>query len=280
MPRVAIAQMTSTPSLEENLRQATELISQARLSNAAFLCLPESLDYLVDDPSHAVSLATPLHSNPLLSRYHALASQSGLWLSLGGIHELSSDPGRIYNTHVIISPNNPSSPVATYRKTHLFDAYLPDRHVSEHCNTLAGDRLAVAYDTPIGNVGLSTCYDLRFPALYESLRHAGAHVLLVPSAFFPSTGAAHWHSLLRARAIENQCYVAAPAQVGHHSSQRESYGHSLFVGPYGEVLADAGGEGPGLVWGDVDLARIEDVRSRMPVMKHRRNDLLGMVKGI
>ena len=186
----------------------------------------------------------------------------------------------MHNTHLLISPENITSPIATYRKTHLFDAHLPHRIINEHDSTLAGDRLVVAYDTPIGNIGLSTCYDLRFPALYESLRHAGAHVLLVPSAFFPSTGQAHWHALLRARAIENQCYVAAAAQVGQHTIQRSSYGHSLFVGPFGDVIADAGGEGVGLVWGDVDMANIEEVRSRMPVIKHRRSDLLGKVATI
>lgn len=280
-PRIAVGQMNSTPSMEHNLRQVTDIIAQARLSGARFVCLPECADYIVDDPSHAVSLATPLHGSPLLSRYHALASQSGLWLSIGGFHELSPhDSSRLFNTHVIISPENVSTPVATYRKMHLFDAQLSNRLVSEHVNTIPGDRLVMAYDTPIGNVGLSTCYDVRFPSLYEALRHAGAHVMLVPSAFFPTTGAAHWHTLLRARAIENQCYVAAAAQAGRHTGNRESYGHALLVGPFGEVIADAGADGMSVISGDVEVSRLEEVRQNMPVLKHRRSDVLGRVASI
>lgn len=151
--------------------------------------------------------------------------------------------------------------------------------MSEADNTAPGQQLAIARDTPVGNVGLSTCYDLRFPALYETLRKAGADVLLVPSAFFPGTGSAHWHTLLRARAIENQCYVAAAAQVGtHEEARRVSYGHALIVEPFGAVLADAGPDkSPVLVSAEIDRERIESVRINMPVIRHRRDDILGPV---
>lgn len=276
--RIAVAQMTCTSSIEQNLRQACDLVAQARMSNASFVCLPEGLDFVVDDPSHSVSLSAPLHSNPVISRYHALASQSDLWLSLGGMHVLTpQDPSRIHNVHLIISPHDPTAPVAAYRKTHLDLGDDSSGRVSEAYSTLPGDSLVVAYDTPVGNVGLSIGSDLYYPSVFSALREANAHVLLIPSAMPVSFGRLHWHSLIRARAIENQCYAVGAAQVGWHSPTRESFGHSLVVGPLGQQLTDAGGEGTGLVWADINLDDVHQLRDRLPIRKHRRDDLLGKI---
>lgn len=275
--RVAVAQMNSSSSVEHNLRQAIDLISQARLSGASFVCLPEALDFIVQDPSHAMSLASSIHTNPLLSRYHSISSQYDLWLSLGGMSIFAPEnPSRLYNVHMVLSPYDTSTPVATYRKLHINNepqATLP----SESDTTLGGNSLVVAYDTPLGNVGLTVGHDLYFPSLFESLRESNAHVILTPSAMPVSRGRAHWHTLLRSRAIESQCYIVGAAQTGIHSSQSESFGHSLVVSPFGDQIIDAGGDGIGLVCADINLDFIYQVRERMPLRKQRRDDVFGKV---
>ena len=180
---------------------------------------------------------------------------------------------RISNTHVIVDSNGEIS--AVYRKTHLFDADIADGAYRESDNTRPGQTGAVVLPLPQFNqsLGLTTCYDVRFPGLYGALRTAGATIHLVPSAFMPSTGAAHWETLLRARAIETQCFVVAAAQVGQHTASRGSYGHSLIVGPWGNVLARLDGEKPGLAYADLDFAEIERVRQKMPVEAHARPEL-------
>lgn len=305
--RIAVAQMTSTASMEENLRQASDLISQARLSHASFVTLPEAFDYLVDDPNHSISLASSLHSNPVLSRYHAMACQADLWLSLGGMHVLAPhDPTRLHSVHLILSPHDPTTPVAAYRKTHLdfvtssFGAappssvltpssYHQSHHIFQHqpqqpsvpeaYSTLAGDSLVVAYDTPVGNVGLSIgVADLYQPSLFAALREANAHVLLTPAVVPAGLGGLQWSHLVHSRAIENQCFVAAAAQTGTHSHVRpESYGHSMIVDPTGKLLGDAGRMGSGLLCADINLDLVHQVRDKLPIRKSRRDDLLGKI---
>ncbi|XP_061664447.1 deaminated glutathione amidase isoform X2 [Syngnathoides biaculeatus] len=162
--------------------------------------------------------------------------------------------------------------VSTYRKCHLFDVELPEKGVSlnESAFTIPGDSLAAPVQTPVGQLGLGVCYDLRFPEFSLALRKSGADILTFPSAFTEATGAAHWEVLLRARAIENQCYVLAAAQVGRHHAKRSSYGHALAVDPWGAVIADCGGERAGVALVEVDLEKIRTVRGNMPLQKHRR----------
>jgi predicted amidohydrolase len=211
-----------------------------------------------------------------MSKYQALAKEHGVWLSLGGFHEKIDGHGeKIANTHVVISGAD-GSIVDTYRKIHLFDVNY-DGGYKESNSTIRGDRVVVVENTPIGTVGLSTCYDLRFPRMYEILRDQGASVLLIPSAFMVTTGRAHWEVLLRARAIESQCYVIASAQVGKHNEDitkpgdrlRESYGHSLVVDPFGAVIADLGTEHPALQIVDLNCEQQAEVQARMPVKEHR-----------
>lgn len=274
--RVAVLQMNSSPSIEQNLRQASDLIVQARLSGASFVCLPEAFDYMVDDPSYALSLAAT-NSNPLLSRYHAMSSQSGLWLSLGGMHMLApQDESRMCSVHMVISPDQQFAPVATYRKLHVLDephASVP----SEALNTLGGSDIVMVRDTPIGNVGLTIGHDMYFPSLFESLRGEGAHVILMPNAMPLSRGLAHWHSIVRARAIESQCYTIAAAQVGHHSHLSQSFGHSSIVKPDGTQVVDAGQDGINFVCADIDLDLVYQVRDYLPLRKQRRDDIFGKV---
>lgn len=197
-----------------------------------------------------------------------------MWLSLGGFHERGHDwesDRRIYNSHIII--NDKGDIISVYRKSHLFDVELPEKGVSlkESAFTIPGPSLTSPVQTPIGKVGLGICYDLRFPELSAALQRHGAEILTYPSAFTVATGAAHWEVLLRARAIETQCFVLAAAQVGRHHEKRSSYGHALAVDPWGEVLGDCGGEKPGMVLVEIDLEKVRSTRRNMPVRQHRRD---------
>ncbi len=225
--------------------------------------------------SDSMAAAEPLDGETLTA-YRELARRESVWLSLGGFHERLENNAKIANTHVIV--NSQGGIAEVYRKMHLFDVDV-DGGYRESDSTIRGDRLVVAHGTPVGNVGVTTCYDLRFPALYSTLRDLGADVMLIPSAFMPTTGKAHWHTLLRARAIETQCFVVASAQAGVHNSTdektakeirlRASYGHSLVVDPWGTVLCDLGEEHPCVRVVDLDFASMDEVRNKMPVQKHR-----------
>jgi predicted amidohydrolase len=203
---------------------------------------------------------------PALAPYRALARAHGLWLFCGGFAERveGDGEGRVHNAHVVVRPDG--STAATYRKVHLFDA----ENLRESAATAPGSALVVVPDAPCGPVGLSVCYDVRFPALYESLAfERGARVLAVPAAFTVPTGQAHWETLLRARAIETQCAVVAAAQAGRHNEARVSYGHSLIVDAWGRVLARADADTVGIIVADLDDAAVEAVRDRMPIAAHR-----------
>mmetsp|Transcript_5797 Transcript_5797/g.8414 ORF Transcript_5797/g.8414 Transcript_5797/m.8414 type:complete len:375 (-) Transcript_5797:548-1672(-) len=223
----------------------------------------------------------------ILNGLRTIAIKSGLWISAGGIHE-ACDPTkqRVYNSHIIL--DSLGEIVAHYRKIHLFDVCIPSKKISllESATTAPGTKLVVC-DSPIGRLGLSTCYDIRFGEMYRELvEKGGADVLLAPSAFTVPTGKSHWHILLRARAIENQCYVLAAAQYGKHNQKRESYGHSIAIDPWGEVLTDAGGfDGPGtrdsfgesggilspaIILCNIETDKINTVRERIPIKEHRR----------
>jgi deaminated glutathione amidase len=209
------------------------------------------------------------NSISIMDGLRTIAISSGLWISGGGIHEYV-DGERVYNTHVIM--NNQGEVVSSYRKVHLFDVSIPDRGIDlqESKTTKPGDSWVVC-DSPLGMLGLSTCYDMRFPEQYTHLaQNMGAQILLMPSAFTVPTGQAHWHVLLRARAIETQCYVIAAAQVGQHNPKRQSYGHAIVINPWGDIVADAGPEdSPTVVFCDIDLTLLHNVRQRMPIQSHR-----------
>ncbi|XP_048004079.1 nitrilase and fragile histidine triad fusion protein NitFhit isoform X2 [Leguminivora glycinivorella] len=211
-----------------------------------------------------------------VDRYRQLAVKHNVWLSMGGLHEQNKeDPTKIYNTHIII--NNTGDIVQQYRKLHLFDVEIPERNVrlkeSDFCSP--GQHIVAPVETPVGSIGMAICYDMRFPELSTALTVLRAQLLTFPSAFTQATGEAHWHTLLRARAIENQCYVIAAAQVGAHNTKRRSYGHALCVDPWGRVLADCG-EDTGFQVAEIDLDALDDVRGNMPVFSHRRKDVYSL----
>ena len=260
-------QLCSTSDEERNWEEAKTFVREAAGVGARFVVTPENTNFL-GPHQEKVRRAEPLDGETC-ARFAGLASECGVLLLLGSFNERSEDPERCYNTSVLFSPEGER--LAVYRKIHLFDIDLSeDVSFQESATIKPGEETAVA-DTELGKIGLSICYDLRFPELYRELAAQGAEILCVPSAFTWTTGKAHWELLLRARAVENQCFVVAAAQCGEHDDQglRKSWGHSVIIDPWGEVLAIAGEE-PGVVVAEVDPAKLAEVRRAMPVAGHRR----------
>ncbi len=266
MMKVAAIQLSSQDGLSDNLGETERLIREAGDCGAELVCLPEGFAYLGPERKRA-HVAESLFQGPISQCIATLCRQLSIWILAGGLPEISADPARPFNSSVVFNPHGEVS--AVYRKMHLFDVALDDgTTLRESDGSTAGDEVRVCSVGDL-NVGLSICYDLRFPYLYAEQRTLGADVLTVPSAFTETTGRAHWAPLLRARAIENQCYVIAPAQWGAHPLGRQTYGHSLIIDPWGEVLAERA-EGPGVIVADVDLERVRGIRRQMPVMQHQR----------
>lgn len=272
-PVAAVCQVTATPDKQANFAACEQLVEEAKQGGASMVFLPEGFDYIGSSRDETLELSESL-TGGTISQYTQLARKLEVWLSLGGFHERGHDwesDRRIYNSHIII--DNKGDIVSVYRKSHLFDVELPEKGVSlkESAFTIPGPSLVSPVQTPIGKVGLGICYDLRFPELSLALQRSGAEILTFPSAFTVATGAAHWEVLLRARAIETQCFVLAAAQVGRHHQKRASYGHALAVDPWGEVVGDCGGESPGMVLVEIDLEKVSSTRRNMPVQQHRRD---------
>lgn len=279
----AVVQLTSTADVARNLRRVAELCERAKARGAQLIALPENFALLSsseqDKFQHAVSFdgSGAGSSDPsILGAMQELAARLGVHLILGGMPERSSQQGRVYNTCVLLDPTG--GVAALYRKIHLFDVDFPGAATTlrESSTVSAGEvDQAVVAPTPWGGLGLSVCYDVRFPELYRRLTENGARILTVPAAFTLHTGKDHWHVLLRARAIENQCFVLAPAQQGRHSQTRVTYGHSLIIDPWGTVLADCP-DGEGIALAELDFSTLERVRTELPCLAHRR---LGVGQG-
>ncbi len=263
----AVVQLTCTADVAHNWQQTAALVRRAAERGARLVATPENANFLgLHDAK--VRNAEPLGGSTC-RRFAALAAELRIHLLLGSFNERAAVPGRCHNTSVLFGPGGDT--LAVYRKIHLFDVDLSDQVRFAESATVAPGGEPVVAATELGSLGLSVCYDLRFPELYRRLVEGGAQLLAVPSAFTATTGRDHWEPLLRARAIENQCYVLAPAQVGRHDDQglRESYGHALIVDPWGQVLATVP-DGPGLALAEIDLERLAEVRRAMPVWEHRR----------
>ena len=258
----AVIQLNSTSDEEANLGQAESLIRQAASAGAKLVATPENTNYL-GPHDEKVRRAQSL-DGPVCRRFSDLAREFCLHLLLGSFNEKSDEPGRCFNTSVLFGPDG--ARLGVYRKIHLFDVDIsPETRFTESDSIKAGSDVVVAPAGP-ATIGLSICFDLRFSWLYRELRSRGANLIAIPSAFTRTTGKDHWHLLLRARAIETQSWVVAPAQVGRHDDRglRESYGHALIVDPWGTIVADAG-DMPGLAVAEIDLDRVGEVRRRLPM---------------
>jgi deaminated glutathione amidase len=262
---LAAAQMASGANKAKNLDAAVRLVRRARALGAGFIGLPENVAWMGPEPERPAA-AEPL-DGPTLSTFGQLAAELSIHLLAGSVLESGAPGGRLWNTSVLFGPDGERK--AVYRKIHLFDAEVGDGATYRESDAVAPGEAPVTAETPLGVVGLSICYDLRFPEMYRALSRAGAVLLTVPSAFTLLTGKDHWEVLLRARAIENQAYVLAPAQGGRHGDQRMTYGHALVVDPWGLVTALAS-EGEGLAVAEFDPGLVARVRHNLPALRHRR----------
>jgi predicted amidohydrolase len=272
---VGAVQMTSTDNVEANLECARELVRQAATSGALLVGLPENFAYLGNDRDHRLAIAEALPDprtaetgppGPILGAMQELARATGTWLLLGGFPERGAGK-KIRNSAVLLDASG--SVVSVYRKMHLFDVDVPGGRSFRESEAIEPGGAPLVAETPWGGLGLSICYDLRFPELYRALTAGGARMVAVPSAFTVETGKDHWHVLLRARAIENQVFALAPAQFGVHGSNRSSYGHALVVDPWGVVLAECG-DHEGVALARLDFDYQDRVRTALPVLTHRR----------
>ena len=271
---IAAVQMTSGEDVDANLERCRELVREAATAGALIVGLPENFAYLGSSQDHRLAIAEELPSagerqepGPILTAMRALALKAGVWLLLGGFPERGRDGTRIRNTSLLLDPEG--TIVAVYRKLHLFDVDVPGGRRFRESETVEPGSDVVVAATPWGGLGLSICYDLRFPELYRAMAAQAARIIAVPSAFTYETGKDHWHVLLRARAIENQAYVMAPAQFGAHGPTRRSYGHALVVDPWGAVIAECGDQ-EGFALGRLDFAYQDKVRAALPCLGHRR----------
>jgi len=268
-----VVQMTSTADVARNLAAAASWVREAVRRGAVWVGLPENVAYMGPEAGK-LALAEDfvlgeVPAGPTIgAAMRAVAAETGAWVLWGGVPErIAGDPRRTFNTAVVVSPEGRVA--ARYRKVHLFDVALADGTVLTESQSVAPGEGVTAVDTPIGRVGLSICYDVRFPELYRALVDQGATVLTVPAAFTVTTGRDHWHTLLKARAIESQCHLLAPAQWGAHGDGRTTYGHALVIDPWGTILAECG-DGEGVAVAPIDPARTGRVRASLPSLAHRR----------
>jgi predicted amidohydrolase len=267
--KIAAVQMVSTPSVERNLEAARRLMGSAAAAGAALVVLPEYFCFMGRSDRDKLAIAEPPGDGPIQRMLAESARAYEVWLIGGTLPLAVGAPGavdRVLNANLVFSPRGELA--ARYDKMHLF-AFDNGRERYDEARTLQAGRAPVAFDAGGLRVGLSVCYDLRFPELYRALTRPPCDLLSVPSAFTYTTGLAHWEVLLRARAIENQCYVVAAAQGGTHENGRRTFGHSLIVDPWGEVVACRGEEGEGIVVAEVQRERIDEVRKHLPALEHR-----------
>lgn len=271
--RCALLQLTSTDDPDANLVAVQDMVKQAVADGAQFVLTPEVTNCVSLSRMHQKEVLQFQDQDVVLAGLRNAARDHGIWILIGSLAVKTDDPdGRFANRSILLNPQGEI--VATYDKIHMFDVDIDARESFRESSGYRPGEQAVVAETPFGNIGMTVCYDMRFPALYQALTKAGAQILTMPAAFSPVTGAAHWHSLLRARAIETGCFVLAPAQTGTHPTStgkaRRTYGHSLAVSPWGEVLLDASTE-PGVYVIDLDMSCVDDARSRVPALQNARS---------
>lgn len=263
LPTVAVAQVCATDNDKDNLDKAFTLIETASMGGADLIAFPECFLYIGDERKYG-SIAEPIEGR-LTEQFRLKAQKFNISILLGSIIEKVEGEKKFYNTSILIDKTGEIC--CFYRKIHLYDVCLPNVKIQESDRFIAGKKV-VAYHHDMGILGFSICYDLRFPSLYQKLRQKGAQIIFVPAAFTLHTGKDHWLPLLKARAIENQVYIVAPAQYGVHGHNRQSYGNSVIIDPWGTIISHCG-EKEGLIYGEIDLAYLESVRQNMPVQQHQ-----------
>jgi predicted amidohydrolase len=263
---VACVQTNSTPDPLENVELVSPMIREAAARGAQLITTPEIVGMLEPKRDQALAKAKPEETHEVLTAFRGLAAELGVWLLVGSISiKVSND--KLANRSFLLDDRG--NVVARYSKIHMFDVQVGDGHTYRESHTYQPGEEAVIAETPWGRMGMTICYDIRFPYLYRKLAHAGAEVLFAPAAFTKVTGEAHWHVLQRARAIETGCFVVSAAQTGTHAGGRQTFGHSVIVDPWGRVLADAG-EDVGVITAEIDLAEVAAARGKVPSLTHDR----------
>ncbi|KTD57914.1 carbon-nitrogen hydrolase family protein [Legionella shakespearei] len=264
MTRVALVQMVSSANVAENLRQVEHFLLQAHEDQAKLVVLPENFAFMGLNETDKLKIAEDYGHGPIQDKISQLAKQLGIWIVAGTI-PLKSGGTKARASSIVFDAQGMK--VARYDKIHLFDVRVSEQESHQESLTIERGHELVVVDTPVGKIGLTVCYDLRFPELYQHLQSSGAQLFTVPSAFTAVTGLAHWETLLRARAIENLSYVLAPNQGGYHENGRNTHGHSMVVEPWGKVLAQKD-TGAGVVIADIDLQRLQQLRRHFPCVDH------------
>ena len=263
---VACVQTNSKRLPEDNIRDISPMIREAKARGADLITTPEIVGMFEPKRTLALQTAKPEATHEVLAAFRALAAELSTWLLIGSISiKLSAE--KLSNCSYLIGPDGKI--VARYAKIHMFDVQVGDGSTYRESSTYEPGKAAVLADTPWGPLGMTICYDIRFPHLYRSLAQAGAGMITAPAAFTKVTGQAHWHVLQRARAIENGCYIISAAQTGEHAEGRKTYGHSVIIAPWGDVLADAG-DAPGVITAEIDLAAVDKARGKIPSLTHDR----------
>lgn len=264
--RAGLVQVCAGRDVAANVAAAAELIREAAAGGARYIQTPEVTTLIEPEGKRLFAATKPEEGNPALAAFSALAAELGVWLHIGSMGVLLSSE-KIANRAFLIRPDGTIA--ARYDKIHMFDVDLPGGESYKESRNYEPGSKAVVADLPWCGLGLTICYDLRFPYLFRALAKAGAEIIAVPAAFTRTTGEAHWHTLLKARAIETQCFVLAAAQGGRHEHGRDTYGHSIAISPWGEVLAE-GGVHPSVIFADVELGKVSEARGRVPSLTHDR----------
>ncbi|MEL7545466.1 MAG: carbon-nitrogen hydrolase family protein [Pseudomonadota bacterium] len=260
--KAACVQMRAKTEIDPNIADASALIREAAANGAQLVATPEMTNLLDIRRGQAKGKLVKQAEDRSVRAFSELARELEIWLLIGSVAVRHDGDPRASNRSLLFEPTGKVA--ARYDKIHMFDVDVDDGQSYRESRSYRPGDVAVLAETPLGKIGMSICYDVRFPHLYRTLAQAGAEILTVPAAFTKVTGAAHWHTLLKARAIETGCFVLAPAQGGKHEDGRETFGHSLIIAPWGEVLADSAGIEPGVIYADLDLAKVADARRRIP----------------
>jgi predicted amidohydrolase len=264
--KAACVQMRTGLDIAANIASASALIREAKAKGADFIATPEMTSLFEAETDALFAKTKPEAEDTALKAFRALAHELKVWLLIGSL-PIRVAERQCANRSFLIDPSG--KVVTTYDKIHMFDVDLPGGEVYRESRNYRPGEVAVVADLPWGKLGLTVCYDLRFPQLYRALAKAGASFITIPAAFTHTTGLAHWHVLQRARAVETGCFIIAPAQAGTHENKRRTFGHSLIVAPWGEILAEAGEE-PGVIVADIDPAKVTEARGRVPALAHDR----------
>ena len=264
MLKIACVQMRSGVEVAANIDAASALISEAAGQGAQLIATPEMTSLIDIRPGQARPKIVSEADDQALAAFRALAERLEVWLLIGSLAVTLEDEPRLANRSFLIAPDGRIH--ARYDKIHMFDVEVGDGQNYRESRSYAPGEGAVLAETPLGKIGMTICYDVRFGALYRTLAQAGAEIISCPAAFTETTGKAHWHTLIRARAIETGAFLLAPAQTGQHEDGRRTYGHSLIVSPWGEILAEGAEDAPGIITADIDLAAVAKARSRIPAL--------------